>query len=341
MIPKVASYAPRRKHNGVTLYAAALEAALSGQGLAPHSLGLDEGTVVADMALFHFELVTAMLHGDVLRYFSILRTYASRGVPIILVAHTVFAPEQLRSKFGTIGGQIIGAIQRAVYHRLASRAKIVVLSKLGLRSLEQIGIDAVYVPLGIYPSTGFSDVSPSPDGELRVGVVGHPYSFKQLWLGANASLIALQDLPLRFIAVGGDSKVDQAEAERLDHAISALGSRGSRTGPLSDEEFARETSSLDIALMPYQATGSASGALSSIVAAGVPMIVSNSPIFDDVVREGGAVRAATWPQDAAAALVTLGADPERRDRMRAALRRFSAMQGIDQTAAAIRELFTC
>jgi glycosyltransferase involved in cell wall biosynthesis len=341
MIPKVASYAPRRQHNGVSLYAATLERALSDQNLIPHPLGLDAGAVDADMVLLHFELVTAMLRGEVLRYLALSRTYAGRRTRTILVAHTVFAREQLRRRFGAVGGRVVGTIQRVVYRRLARRAKIVVLSKVGLRSLEEMGVDAIYVPLGVPPTVAGPNASRSTDGELRVGVVGHPYAFKQLWLGAEASLLASRDFPLRFIAVGGDPCVDQVEAKRLDRALAALGSRGSRTGPLSDEQFARETSSLDIALMPYQSSGSASAALSSIVAAGVPMIVSTSPIFDDVVREGGATRVATWPQEAAAALVALGADPERRDRMRAALSRFREMQSINQTAAAIRDLFTC
>ncbi|HWE82450.1 MAG TPA: glycosyltransferase [Gaiellaceae bacterium] len=165
--------------------------------------------------------------------------------------------------------------KRALWTKLLGRFdRVVVHSRRGQATLNDLGVDPVVIPHPVYPSAAVR----ADDGQtiLAPGVI-RPYK------GLADAVELVRRLPDARLLVAGDPAMplgDLQDAPRTEW----------RLGYLSAVEFDRAFSAATIAVFPYRAELDQSGALLQALGAGVPSIVYDVGGLAEPVAEFGAGR---------------------------------------------------
>ena len=172
--------------------------------------------------------------------------------------------------------------------RLTSRSAslLLVLTKLERNLLEAAGIaNSVLIPHFVedlpdpVPASGTG--TPAAPGLIKTLVVAGFILYSK---GHHLLLDAMKLLPdVRVVFVGGPG-VGAAGREQYSQITSRLREMGIEdrvevTGYLSDDEFWRRLRMADLAVCPFIENKSASGSLSTLIAAGCPVLASDIPLI--------------------------------------------------------------
>lgn len=343
---KILSISIRLQGSGVSDYAGAFERELTKLGHDVDACDYRTGpgrlkTVQYDRVFIQFEIVHCTRTGEAIALHRLLTMLRRLGIKPVVVWHTILT-ESVLTKAPSILRPILRTYQTALLGYVSKRARIVTLNPAGLQKLRDIGVPALYFPIGVY-SRGTVD-GDSAFGELRqagrfiCAVVGHPYRFKRYHLAVRA--FAALDEELRrnmvFAVVGGDASLDPTSWEDVLGALRDLGDEQvCVTGPLDDRQFWATLQDIDLALLPYEELPSGSSVVAQLAAASIPMIVSSSSAFSDLVASGSALSALDWPGDATRLMTEFLENGDLQQRIRTSLAHFQAKESLSSIAEAM------
>jgi glycosyltransferase involved in cell wall biosynthesis len=248
-------------------------------------------------AIFNFELITSIVQPiQSIKFFlnAAIGRLCRRSQ--LTIVHSVFTSESLLSRHATVSVILLG-YQRLVLLILAKLSLIVVQTKSAAADLQQAGINAMFVPHGMfapYNLDGASGVRTSwgfSSNDIVIGIAGHPYEFKgYAKMLSKLSTLTETDLhAIKFVLIGGEPARDIREWEQILEALKRLPIGSAHvTGLLSDQEFLGALCAVDVAALPYSNRSQGSGVLATFGALGVPCLVSRSEVFDEAVLSGAA-----------------------------------------------------
>jgi glycosyltransferase involved in cell wall biosynthesis len=345
----VLSVSMRTEHSGVSNYARQLESKLAALGAGVTATGYREALGAVwkqrfDRVFVQHELPTSIRSGELLAVFALLFATRATQTPTVVIEHTILTREFLRSQ-SLFLGTLYYPIQRCLLYAIARLAPMTVLTPGARAWLADRGIDARSVPIGIYepPAAAARETcatSPSVarlERERRcvIGILGFHYGFKRYDLAIRAFALLPPSVRGRALlaTVGGKGDVKLSGSAAVRDALGSLGEEEYlSTGALDEADFVRAVAACDVVLLPYVRMLSASSIVSWIASLGVPAIVSDSPVFDELVTAGGAIRVADWPSGAALALSRVIEDASYRRQLRARLAELCASNGIAEAA---------
>ncbi len=339
----IVSVAQRKRNCGVSQYAEAIERELQKMGVVVTPCDLRGAANCVSRTspsglIVHQEHSDGIRSGELLRLPQLLTMCEKIGIPACVVLHTVFSREDMRSF--PIVGKVMLLYQGIVLRTSGRYANLITLNRAGTSFLQSHGIRVDYVPLGIFSAEPAEEAEP-PGARIKVGVVGHPYAFKQYHLAASAyaglPLAKLADV--EFWIIGGEKSRDPAAFSRMYDILSSVpGANIFETGPLDERSFLKSLGQLDIALLPYKSRMQGSAVVSHVALSGCASIVSSSGAFDDLVACGGATRVANWEADASEALQRLIEEEPLRHKMSRAAAGLAASQPLSKTVGAILDI---
>jgi glycosyltransferase involved in cell wall biosynthesis len=208
-------------------------------------------------------------------------------VPLIITLHDVNSISALVNSTKAVEKGRFG--RRYSLARVASRAASLLLA---ITTMERNLLQAAGIARNPVLIPHFVENFPDPNPHSGTGTPAALASIKTVVVagfvlnakGHDLLLDAMKLLPDVRVAFVGGQGVGASGREQYSQVISLLQEKGvidqvEVTGYLPDEEFRRRLSMADLAVCPFREDKSASGSLSSLIAAGCPVLASDIPLI--------------------------------------------------------------